>query len=304
MPSDCIRVVAIVVTYSPDLASLENLLKALASQVDSVIVVDNNSPVDTKQWLVNGAGNRREIVLLTENAGVAAAQNKGIARARGLGAKYVVLFDQDSLPEHDMVYQLLRVAEDKLTAGCRLAAVGPRYFDVIQRSSRPFVQLRGMRVRRHDCQYPGELVPVDHLISSGCLIPIAVLEDVGDMSEPLFIDYVDTEWCFRAWRKGYALYGVCDARMQHGLGDAPNYFFGRYVPIHQPLRHYYLFRNAIWMFRQNWIPLTWKLAMAQRLGMKLLYFSIIPSGRLAQIFMMFKGMRDGVMNRMGRYEDS
>jgi rhamnosyltransferase len=303
MPSECIRVAAIVVTYSPDLASLNQLLNALTGQVEAVIVIDNDSCAEARSWLSERCGDRLEVRFLSENQGVAAAQNIGIARARELGAKFVVLFDQDSLPEPDMVARLIEVAEGESAAGRRLAAVGPRYFDVVQRSSRPFVQLRGMRVRRYDCGHAGQLIPVDHLISSGCLIPVAVLDDVGAMCESLFIDYVDTEWCFRAWRKGYALLGVCDARMQHGLGDAPNYFLGRYVPIHKPLRHYYLFRNAIWLFRQRWIPLTWKMAMAHRLLLKFLYFSIIPAGRRAQVGMMLRGLYDGFLNRMGRYRE-
>ena len=299
---ECMGVVAVVVTYQPQLDTLGDMLDALAPQVDAVVIVDNSADAAVATWLEDHSGARQETILLRENLGVAAAQNVGIARARERRAEYVVLFDQDSVPAPDMVDCMLAVVRKKQAEGCQLAAVGPRYLDVMQDSLRPFVQIRGMRVRRFDCEHPGDVLEVDHLISSGCLIPLAVLDEVGGMSEPLFIDYVDTEWCLRAWRKGYCLFGVCDAMMQHGLGDKPNYFLGRYVPVHKPLRHYYLFRNAVWLYQQGWIPLTWKLATGKRLVMKFMYFSVIHPGRLAQITMMFRGIRDGLMKRMGRYE--
>ena len=295
-------VAAIVVTYQPEIERLGALLDALVPQVDVVILVDNGSDTAVAAWLRDRCGQGPEVISLSENLGLAAAQNIGITRARECRAEYVVLFDQDSLPAPDMLDCLLLVMHKKQREGCRLAAVGPRYFDVMQGCLRPFVQVRGLRIRRFDCDRPGEVLEVSHLIASGCLIPLSVLDDVGGMSEPLFIDYVDTEWCLRAWRKGYRLFGVCDATMQHGLGDKPNYFLGRYLPVHGPLRHYYFFRNAVWLYRQGWIPLAWKLATAQRLLLKFLYFSSIPSGRLAQINMIVRGIWDGIMNRMGCYK--
>jgi rhamnosyltransferase len=270
--------------------------------VDAVVLVDNGSEKACLAWLdpLNFPG--LVPILLDSNQGLAAAQNLAIEKARALGAEFVLLSDQDSLPAPDMVRRLLSFARTKQASGCHLAAVGPSYFDLHQKKLRPFVRVRGLRVRRFDCANPQEVVEVDHLISSGSLIPMTTLDVVGGMREELFIDYVDTEWCLRAWRKGYRLFGVCNATMRHGLGDAPNYFLGRYVPVHGPLRHYYLFRNAVWLYRQGWIPLTWKLATAQRLLLKFLYFSLIPSGRLAQIAMMLRGLGDGLMNRMGCYK--
>jgi rhamnosyltransferase len=122
------------------------------------------------------------------------------------------------------------------------------------------------------------------------------------MREELFIDYVDTEWGLRAWREGYRLFGVCNATMRHGLGDRPYRFFGRYVPIHSPLRHYYLFRNTVWLYRQGWIPWNWKIATARSAIFKLLFFAIVPKDRLSQLRMMFRGLWDGWCGRMGRLE--
>jgi rhamnosyltransferase len=294
-------VIAVIVTFEPVREALLGLLAALAPQVDKVVLVDNGSAEPIRSWLLAAEGGAALSIFLGANLGLAAGQNIGIAKARELGAAFVLLSDQDSLPAPDMVACLLAAAREKLAEGCRLAAVGPRYFDTLQGSLRPFVRVRHLRVRRFDCGDADSVVEVDHLIASGSLIPVSALDAVGPMTEALFIDYVDTEWSLRAWRKGYRSFGVCRATMRHGLGEKPNYFFGRYVPVHSPLRHYYLFRNAIWLYRQDWIPLSWKVATARRLVLKFGYFALMPSNRLAQLGMMLRGLRDGLRERMGRF---
>ena len=91
-------VIAIVVSYHPDLSSLEDLLDALLPQVATIMVVDNGSSVEIAAWSKHRYGNRVVVIPLGNNRGIAAAQNVGINWARNQGARYVVLFDQDSIP--------------------------------------------------------------------------------------------------------------------------------------------------------------------------------------------------------------
>ena len=105
---------------------------------------------------------------------------------------------------------------------------------------------------------------VDHLSSSGCLIAMDALAEVGGMEDRLFIDYVDTEWCLRAIYKGYSLFGVGSACMQHDLGDAFVNLFSRTVPVHSSLRYYYLIRNGLWLLRQPWVSSAWKIMDTRR----------------------------------------
>jgi rhamnosyltransferase len=242
------------------------------------------------------------LFVLGENLGLASAQNFGIEKAKLLGAEYVLMLDQDSLPAPDMVSRLLEAITTLQDQGLLVAAVGPRYTDQNQRNLRPFVRIRGLCVKRFDCESSDQTVQVDHLISSGSLIPIAVLDAIGGMREELFIDYVDTEWSLRASRMGYRLFGVCNATMRHSLGDRPCRVFGSYLPIHSPLRHYYLFRNAVWLYRQDWISWNWKAAILWSILFKLVFFSIVPRNRLSQVQMIFRGFLDGLRGRMGRLE--
>lgn len=291
------NVVAVVVTFQPILAVLGQLLDALTPQVESVVIVDNGSHFDLSEWRNGRDTSQFALLSLEENRGVGAAQNLGIQWARDRGAGFVLLMDQDSIPASDMVAKLMSAI---LTQDAP-SSVGPCYFDNRQENLGPFVRVRGLRLERIVCTVEDAIVPVHHLISSGCLIPIMVLDKVGDMREDLFIDYVDIEWGLRARRHGLQSYGVCKAKMQHNLGEQPLAFFGRKIPVHSPLRHYYLFRNTVLLCREAWIPLNWKLVVGWRLLLKYGFFILFARPRLKHFCMMSQGILHGLIGKAGKF---
>lgn len=292
-------VTGIIVTFNPHLDSLERLIEVIAPQLGHLLIVDNGSAADVKVWLTEHYPDV-DIRQLDENYGIAKAQNVGIDCARAYRSKYVLLLDQDSLPAANMVAVLLSAAEKQISGGTRLASVGPRYEDPRQKNPPPFIKVTGLRLERQTCAAAGSVVEVDYLIASGCLIPMSTLDTIGGMREELFIDYVDIEWGLRAQQGGYQSYGVCAARMQHDLGDSPKLFRGRYIPVHSPLRHYYHFRNAVWLYRQPWLRLNWKVVDAVRLVRKFVFYSLMTAPRARHASMMALGILHGLTGKMGR----
>lgn len=292
-------VVAVVVTHQPKPERLAALLDALSPQVDRVVVVDNGSQPSLERWLRGCGCPNLEPLFMSVNAGLAGAQNAGIARARALGADFVLLSDQDSLPDANMVEALVRGVHALRQQGVRVAAVGPRYEEA-DGTPGHFVRLRGLRYQRLRCAAGSDIVEVDHLIASGCLIPLPVLDAVGDMAEALFIDYVDVEWALRASRAGYRSFGVCAARMRHERGQAMRRMLGQPVPLHEPLRLYYQNRNAVWLMRQDWLPSRWKIANALRLLRNFLVYSLLPGSRVMRWRMAIGGVVHGLRGNMGQ----
>ncbi len=291
-----LTVVAIVVTYQPALEVLGQLLDALIPQVASVVIVDNGSRCDLAAWNSRRHADVVELLRLGENRGIAAAQNVGIQRARACKANFVLLLDQDSIPAPDMVASLVSAISDERLP----AAAGPRYLDPRQENPPPFIRIRALRLERCVCSTVKSVVPVDYLIASGCLIPMSVLDKVGDMREDLFIDYVDIEWGLRARYHGFQSYGVCSAHMCHSLGDHPIKFFNKNIPLHSPLRHYYHFRNAMLLYKEPWIPLNWKLVDGWRLCLKYVFYSLFAKPRLAHWRMMTLGVWHGWVGKAGK----
>jgi len=293
-----INISAVIVTYNPEYKTLTKLINVASKQVSTVIVVDNSSSKLVINCLhkllpINGI-----IIDKGFNSGVAEALNTGISEANKISSSYVILFDQDSIPEEHMIEELMR----EITSGVNVAAVGPKYFDTKGEHASPFVKLNGYSLKRISCNYH-DVVKVDHLISSGCLISMEALNNIGSMEEQLFIDYVDTEWCLRAMHKGYFLLGVGSAHMQHDLGDGVVHLFGRILTVHSPLRYYYLIRNGIWLLRQPWISNQWRIMDARRLFIIYIINSFFVGKKFENWKMMTQGIWDGLNGKMGSYKN-
>jgi len=297
MPQDVASVCGVIVTYHPSSVKLMELVDAIRPQLSSLIIVDNGSSFDfsglTRQYDC-------EIVELGENFGIAHAQNAGIERARERGTEFVLLLDQDSIPAPDMVAQLVEAYRRLTATGAKVAAVGPSYVDPRQGEAAAFVYLDGLKLRRREHRGAEPVVEADFLIASGCLVPVAVLDEVGVMVDDLFIDYVDIEWGLRARRDGFLSYGVFAARMEHALGDEWIRFRDRRVPVHSPLRHYYHVRNAIWLCKQAWISWQWRYVLLLRSVKMALFFSVFAPRGLTHLKMMGLGFWHGLCGRMGR----
>ncbi|TAM15659.1 MAG: glycosyltransferase family 2 protein [Rhodanobacter sp.] len=291
-----IGVCAVVVTYRPDHGALRQLLDAVRPQVDAVVLVDNTPTFDVAIREHDDV----HIIRLQRNAGLAAAQNIGIAWAREHGHAQVLLLDQDSVPGTGMV-AALREALARAEAESLIGAVGPRFRDLREDRDAPFVGIGFPLNRKYWCEYPEQIVTCDFLISSGSLIPMAVLDAVGGMDDGLFIDNVDLEWGFRARARGYVLHGVCAATMYHQLGDARRRMplgLG-HVVVHGPVRLYYMMRNRVLLYRMPHTPAVWVAQDLPRLAAKLFLFGVMVGPRLRNLGYMLRGLYDGVRGRRG-----
>ncbi|WP_312472003.1 glycosyltransferase family 2 protein [Brucella sp.] len=294
------RVIGIIVTFNPDIKQLSKLIEAVIPQLQHLLVIDNGSHIDIATFFVERTD--VELIILNENLGIAKAQNIGMERAKTIGTDYVLLLDQDSIPAFNMVAILVAAASTKREKGIKLACVGPRYHDPRQETPTPFIQIKKYRIMRQICEANDCVVEVDYLIASGCLIPLDTIKNIGAMKEQLFIDYVDIEWGLRAQQQGFRSFGVCNALMQHQLGDEPVYFRGRYIPVHSPLRHYYHFRNAMWLYRQGWLRRDWKIVDGFRLIRKFAFYSLMTPPRLQHLKMMSLGIWHGLTGKMGKLD--
>ncbi len=174
-----LKVCAIVVSFFPDVPTLRRLFTATAPQVGALVVVDNGTS-DTSFDGFCAQAESDHIVILKQprNIGLAAAFNCGIAWAGENGFSHVLLLDQDSEPAQGMVDTLMRSFAAAAT-GRKVAAVGPRFHDAREDRYAPFVRV-GFPVNHkiYDTEKDG-LVECDFLISSGSLIPLTALDDIG-----------------------------------------------------------------------------------------------------------------------------
>lgn len=293
---------AVIVSYNPDLPRVAALIASLQEQVAEVIVVDNGSQADVLAALRQHAeAGGIKLIEFGENRGIATAHNAGIRYALERAATHVMLFDHDSVLEPRCVENLLSAAERLQASGVRIGAVGPQYHDDTSAKRAPFIRFNGLRFTRVYARDDSDVVEANVLISSGCLISREVLAVVGLMDERLFIEGVDWEWCMRASARGYRLYGVAAAKMLHTLGDSGIHILGRVLPLHSPLRHYYVFRNTVVMNRMAHVAFAWKLNFSLRLVVRFGVYMLFAPHRIERCRMIARGICDGLRGRSGAY---
>jgi rhamnosyltransferase len=292
--------VAVVVTYRPDAERLTECLRAILPQVDEVVVVDNGSDATALDGVT--AVPRVSVIRLLSNFGIACAQNRGIERAIELRATYILLLDQDSVAAPDMADRLRVACEVLVASGHRVGAVGPAQIDGLSAASPRFTQFRWGRYMQVEAPIGAHSVSCDMLIASGALIPAAALGAIGPMEEGLFIDKVDTEWCLRARRCGFGLFGVPGAKLHHRLGESVltvRWWRMKRLPVHKPFRYYYMIRNSVLLQRARHMRWAWRAAdFTQTVQIMLFHGLLAPGARLNRA-MIYRGLQDGLRSVTG-----
>ena len=299
------KTLAILVSFNPDLSLLKQVFERTLPQVDELLIVDNGSTQQTSiQSVVDDFQDERvEILLLPRNYGIAAAHNHGIRHAVKFQFDYFILLDQDSLADDKMVEKLL-IAHQTQEKGTKVAAVGASYRGFNGSESSFFVRFGWLGFQRTFCQKNNrnQYLQADFLISSGSLYKTDVVETIGYMDETLFIDHVDTEWFLRARHEGYTSWGVCDAFMEHGLGEkthAVRLVRQRNIPQHKPFRYHYAFRNSVLLYKRKYPHFLWKWGDLQRILKVMIFFGVLKGPRVENLKHMFKGVWDGIRGRRG-----
>ena len=297
------EVCAVFVCFYPDFELFRSALLALSGQVGKIVVVNNGADAQIEQWL-----NGNDVVHLNyqKNLGVATAHNKGIEWAASHDFKYVMLMDQDSVASPNMVATMAASARQLELDGIKYAAIGPKIVSMKTGDPHPIIRLGLISNTRPYDDAMNKAMDVDILISSGTLIPLEVINEIGNMNEGLFIDNVDIEWCFRAKYKGYKLYIEPNAVLRHNLGDSTKKILllgNMPMVLHKPIRLYYMMRNRIRLYSLVHTPTIWIVHDFFRVIAKFLIFSLLISPRKANAAMMLRGIADGVRGVKGGFQD-
>lgn len=245
------RLGAIIVCFYPDAEKLSRLISVLAEAVDVVILFNNGGLDETSLPVV---GNRLRVEAHGgRNLGLALALNLACEVAWADGCRYVVTFDQDSLPERSMISILLAELQVWQERTPKVAAIGPQLLDVRSSSVRTSAFVQTSRLSGGSI-VEAETQPVALLITSGCLIDLKVWATVAKFDDRLFIDYVDLNWCWRLARQGYIVLGTTKTRMQHELSKGLKQLGPLTLTKYGPVRRYFQCRNAVYHLLYERLP--------------------------------------------------
>ncbi|MBD0495592.1 glycosyltransferase family 2 protein [Acinetobacter baumannii] len=286
----------IIITYNPDIGKVNSLIQSIVLNKDSCVIVVDNKSLNIKDFSnLFTIENVVHSVFLEDNLGIAFAQNMGIKKAIELGASHILFFDQDSKISNNFVEDLISDYEKISVENTKIAAIGPRFIDENKGFYFPALRFNkyGLidKISVEDIKVPTE---VSFLISSGTLVSVDSLKSIGFMKEEFFIDFVDTEWCFRALSMGYKIYMSEKAIMKHSIGDDTLKIFNFNIPVHSGFRRYYRIRNLFFMWKMPYIPkiLVAKLMVTNFMIQVLLF--LLKDKKLDYIKFYLKAIKDGV----------
>ncbi len=299
---DPTSLVTVTVTFNPEIELLQAQLVALPRE-SLKLVVDNASQSDTIEEIEALVSRTPNAMLLrnTENIGLAAAVNRGVAAVRASApcSHFVLLLDQDSEPSSGSIERLVEGFEALRARGVRIGCVGPTLLDATTGLKHGFHQCTRWRWKR---VYPdsdsNDPVACANLNGSGTLVPVDIFLELGGLEDNLFIDHVDTEWAFRVQAHGYQLFGIPQAVFRHRMGESSRriWLFGwRVWPIRSSRRHYFLYRNAVLLMRRAYVPWVWKVWAVIKLTITAGVTLMIGPRRFAQMRSMVCGIRDAIV---------
>jgi GT2 family glycosyltransferase len=191
------EVVALILNFrhpESTLAVVADLARGGCSDV-GVVVLDNSGGSPELRTALEGRPGH-ELIAFQRNLGYCAAMNRGIARARELGASFVLFLNDDvRLPP-----EFLRPLRDALANDSSLAAVGPT---IVTPNGRAWSQGGEVRLRPNLVtlrNQGGEPAPLDSgpeavgFLPGACaLYRLADLAALGDLDEDYFMYWEDVD---------------------------------------------------------------------------------------------------------------
>jgi rhamnosyltransferase len=299
------KIWAFIICFYPENTKLITLVERLVDQVDSIYILNNGGLRDEIREKLVKISN---IVICDyeSNLGIATALNRGLRLAEFENVDFAITFDQDSEPLLNHVSMLLD-SWDKLNINkistIKIGAIGPVFFDDRKKEHEySFSYAKGLIVHKVKSTIKQNIVEADILITSGMLFPLTLWRDDIRFKESLFIDLVDTDWCFRARAKGYKHFGSFNVRMKHAMSDShPVRVFGVSILKYSPLRRYYYFRNCISLIKKSYTPIAYRIRFTIGLIVMLLCSPIIDEHKLQSIIFILKGILDGFREKLGPY---
>lgn len=272
---------AIIVCYNPDETKLMNLVSTLIDSNVNVYIANNGGLSNELKSALSKIGCL--IKEMKKNVGIGAAINQ--VAAEWLPSEYPTAFftfDQDSAPSMQFVEDMKNewIASTKFYgAGVVLA---PKYID--SRSGYIYQSVR------HSTNEECLLVT----LQSGMLIPFEVWA-VCKFSDWLFIEFVDTEWCYYINSEGYKIVESKLASMLHEVSDEAPKKIGPWTLLkYSPIRRYYFFRNSVYLLGCNYVPLRSKYSIIRGGLNRFIAILLLDNQKSKSYWMSLKGIIAGI----------
>ena len=206
-----------------------------------IIVVDNASKDNSVEILKNKYFKRVKLIELDENLGFSMANNIGINYAIENRFDYVLLLNNDTIINDDMILTMVKASEN----GKYVISPKIYYYDnkqLIWSAGGTIEWDKGITIQYGMDQKDSDVTEkkCEVNFATGCcmLIPTDIIKKVGLLSDEYFLYYEDTDYCVRICKAGYKIIYEPEAVMYHRVSAATGGKKSR-------LYVYYMIRNRL-----------------------------------------------------------
>ncbi len=261
-----------------------------------VVVVDNGS-TDGSQAEMTRNFPHFQLVKNSHNVGVAEGQNIGARYALERGMDYMLVLNNDTTLDKNMLREMVRIAEGNPEIGIVVpltySADKP---DEIQSAGGMIDWNKGKCYHLQSADTGVDTLEIDYLGSA--LIKKQVIDKIGLYDSRYFAYWEDTDYCTRARRAGFKIVCALKARLWHKGTYSIKKMSGFY--------EYYATRNRFWFMKKYATPRQFASFILWFFGFELWLRSgvlLILRRKPGVCLSLYRGVRDELLGRPDKSYD-
>jgi rhamnosyltransferase len=278
------KLAGIVTLYYPGPEVIDHILSYL-TELDYLYIFDNSEKPDSNIQKQLASLPNIQYISYKKNMGISYVLNYALKKSQLAGYEFLLTMDQDSSFPNGTLGQYKR--------------------DILK-----YEHLNPSTVGMYCVYYTGSVEPnnkidkirnVDIAITSGSILPVNLAVQCGGFDENLFIDEVDSEYCYRVKQKGLKIVEFPRITLNHSLGNPTKHcIFGYCFTTcnHNALRRYYITRNKIYVAKR-YPQIRWR--YIKSIIREDIFILLGEKNKTSKIYMSLKGLIDGILNHMGKY---
>lgn len=230
-----------------------NSVKASSYKDFFIVVVDNDSGDEIEEAL----SNIKDVTFIqnSKNTGYSGGNNVGIKRALELGADLVFILNPDTTINKNCL-EILVEGLERYQAGIANPKIYFMDSDVLWFAGKILdlknVLGRHRGVDQKDRGQFDEEIEMEDAVGAAMLVKKEVFQKIGFFDEKYFLYYEDSDFCFRARKKGFKIIYIPKAVVYHKNAQSTG--------LGSPLQDYYITRNRM-LFASKFLSLRTKFAL-------------------------------------------
>lgn len=244
---DLNRVAVILVNYNGKddlLECIDSLLRSTYRDF-SIIVVDNASADDSVPAVKNRFGEEITVMAQPENMGFARANNLAADYAVKNGAEYLLLLNNDTVANPEMLETMMKTASDRVVAVPKIYYNKPG--NLLWYAGGAIDRFRGYIRHWGDGEVDSGQFDEGKTVgfASGCcmLIHRRMIQEIGLFDENYFMYFEDVDFCLKLAENHFPIFYEPAAKLRHKASSSSGGGKSRFVI-------YYTSRNRIYLLRK------------------------------------------------------